>query len=369
MINNSILKEKIPVALNSKTRTTPSPIERMYFTFDSSIERVLEIEVENVSIPFSYYIVNSGNNSIRFANGDSATITAGSYTPANLASTIQSTVRASTSYTSFTCTYDTVSYTFTLANPSTFGIYVNESAYANSSIAQSIGFSVSKSGSTSYASEVPISDQIITLAGANNQLIISVGLTDYTVTLTNGNYDGYSMATEIQTQINATALDSYSCSYSRTTLKFTITHASDNFTVKGATSSAGTILGFTYNQAAVSNGSAMAATSNNAVSLSGPNLVYIRSNTIAQLKFSKSVADTKVNENIIYSVLVQAAPGDYITEMPQKPRPIRLSKNATISSIDLSITDADNRILNLNGLDWSITLSFNIYWKQLVIFK
>jgi flagellin-like hook-associated protein FlgL len=84
---------------------------------------------------------------------------------------------------------------------------------------------------------------------ANNQLVVSDGVNDYTVTLNDGAYDGADLATQIQTQLNSTPLGAglFTVSYNGATNQFTIQNTGGAaYTLKWSSSNAtaGALLGF-----------------------------------------------------------------------------------------------------------------------------
>ena len=89
-----------------------------------------------------------------------------------------------------------------------------------------------------------------------NKLIVSIAGTDYTVILTNGDYDNTTLATELQTKINAATGYTFIVAYVALTDNFSFT-INSTFTLKfiGYTNSLNQLLGFNFkNYIAISNG-------------------------------------------------------------------------------------------------------------------
>lgn len=85
-----------------------------------------------------------------------------------------------------------------------------------------------------------------TIDSTNNKIYINDG-TDRTITLTSANYTYATLASHIQTQLNASS-SNWTCTYSTTTFKFTIGRSSGTSTLRFATTTtaAWDTLGYTY---------------------------------------------------------------------------------------------------------------------------
>lgn len=87
------------------------------FKMDKRYRNISSLTVDNVQIPFTYYIINSNNNVLDIDQGGevNVTITPGNYTASGLAATIQAAINA-TALDNFTVTYDTSTYKFTFTD-------------------------------------------------------------------------------------------------------------------------------------------------------------------------------------------------------------------------------------------------------------
>jgi hypothetical protein len=82
--SNTKASERIRVIINSANRVDPVDLSNNFtYTLDKAVERVSQIEVVSVQIPFSYYAINDSNNKLT-VNAGTATLTNGNYTSATL---------------------------------------------------------------------------------------------------------------------------------------------------------------------------------------------------------------------------------------------------------------------------------------------
>jgi flagellin-like hook-associated protein FlgL len=200
------------------------------------------------------FVVDSANNTI-YENGAPATLTAGTYTGAALATEIQTQLNAV--QVGHTVTYDPAAMTFTIKNGTGNTINLNWSN-AGATAASLLGFNAQDMGlpdgnSTTSNVQAGLSMGAIMEVGyqvdpTTNQLVVNDGVSDHTITLTPGPYDGTGLASQIQTQLNGTfGAGTFAVSYDGAADKFTIQNTSGTaYTLKWSSGSAtaAKLLGF-----------------------------------------------------------------------------------------------------------------------------
>jgi hypothetical protein len=195
---------------------------------------------------------------------------------------------------------------------------------------------------------VPFSYYVIN--SNTNTLQFQVGVTTYTATIPVGNYSSPELATELQTAMNA-QYAGFTVTYNANNYHFTITHGVDNFTLLLSSSTINTIIGFGI----VNVGPTMSASSTNAAIVTGPNFLFLHSNVLsAGLKFHPYQNLTKTN--IISVIPVNNNPGDIISYSPGFNIGYEFEYPKVLSVIDLRLTDGDNAPIDLNGLNFDISL-------------
>jgi flagellin-like hook-associated protein FlgL len=211
------------------------------------------------------FVVDASNNTI-YENGAPATLTSGTYTGAALATEIGTQLNAIQA--GHTVTYDAATMKFTIANATGNTINLNWSD-PKATAGSLLGFNAQDKGlatGTSTTSDVQagLSMDAIMQVGyqvdpSSDQLIVNDGVSDHTITLTSGTYDGAALATELQTQLNNTfGAGALAVSYSQATNKFSIQNMSGAaYTVKWSSggTTARTLFGFNPSDSALGPGS------------------------------------------------------------------------------------------------------------------
>ena len=99
-----IIKERVRAVINSKDRNLPLTETSGNFTysFNRNINRITDIVIESVQIPYTFYSFNSTNNVLRFeySGPKSITIAEGNYNTSSLAAEIKSKLDTAASITS-----------------------------------------------------------------------------------------------------------------------------------------------------------------------------------------------------------------------------------------------------------------------------
>jgi flagellin-like hook-associated protein FlgL len=211
------------------------------------------------------FVVDSTNNTI-YENGTSARLTAGTYTGAELATEMERQLNAI--LTGHTVTFDGATRKFTITNGTGNSLNLNWSK-PEATAASLLGFTgqdtaLATGSSTTSNVEAGLSLGAIMKVGyqvdpTTSQLVVSDGLNDYTVALSSGAYDGAGLATEIQTQLNSTALGPglFAVSYDGATNQFTIQNTgAAAYTLKWSSGSATarTLLGFNASDTTLASG-------------------------------------------------------------------------------------------------------------------
>lgn len=176
------------------------------------------------------------------------------------------------------------------------------------------------------------------------------------VTIPQGNYTLSTISTELQTLMNAIS-SGYTVTYSYITSNITIANAT-SFIVKG-TGTANNYLGFANTDTA----SATSISGVNVANLSGPNYLLLKSNALTASKNYSLIGSNSTSfKNVLYKIQLVNGPGG-MNILSDGIFTINYGNTVTISTIDLLVTDSSNNQINLNGLDFSLTLELFIGYK------
>lgn len=165
-----------------------------------------------------------------------------------------------------------------------------------------------------------------------------------TSTLTKGRYDGDTLATEIQTQLN-TDSSGYTVSFSDTTLKLTISNASA-FVLNTATTTTSAWLTMGFDTDADTS-SATSHISDNMVKLSSK-YYYITSNIVNSTHINNDLRD-----NILLIFSNTSNFGSLIYHPP--PQKIPAADNV-LDYIKLALYDDSDTLVDCNGIGYSLLL-------------
>ncbi len=186
----------------------------------------------------------------------------------------------------------------------------------------------------------------------NNQIVIN----SQTITVTPGNYTATSLIPVLITAIDGVIGGTTTITYSTTTYKFTITHSAA-ITIQSETTSGlrlATLLGYR-----VTTGAGTTHTSDSVANLAGPPYLLLEIPYFAKAKQHKTMYADDTMRNVIQTIPVNAEPGGEITF--SRILPIRLNYKFSIASTDnITIKLYDDRfnVIDLNGENWSIHLTF-----------
>jgi hypothetical protein len=181
----------------------------------------------------------------------------------------------------------------------------------------------------------------------NNVLIYTLNLVNYTVTITPGNYNITQLVTFLKSNMSG-----FTISYNSITNKMTFSHSTYNFTFL-STSTCQEILGFKTNTNYTS--TTLSLISMNCVSLIPIKCINIVSNLLTY-NINKSNPN---NQSILCCMPITTQPNSIIEYKNNNNFRSNLFINQ-ISNITIKLADQNNNILNLNGLDFFLTIQLDI---------
>jgi hypothetical protein len=186
---------------------------------------------------------------------------------------------------------------------------------------------------------IPLSGYVI--RSTNNSLVLN----STTFVIPSGNWAATDLATRLTSLLTS---ESITVTYSRTTNKFTFTSESGEFDI-GEASTCLSLLGFS---AQTHSSEELTLVSDGVVNLSGTSCIYIESNFPTQNLYNET------QSNILVKVPVTSNYSSIIVW--QNPAPVKVwLKDDAVNRIELTLLDNAGEILDLNGLDWSITLQID----------
>jgi hypothetical protein len=203
----------------------------------------------------------------------------------------------------------------------------------------------------------------------NNCLRVNRGATN-SILIPPGNYTATSMITILNKALN-NAVDpvtgfvyngfpgeTFSTSYSSTSMKFTITNGNP-FTIYSGTfdplSTLAKALGFRSNTAI----GTLSAEGDSAANIVGPQYLRIRSQFLSAPTQHKPIYANDSYSTTLFILPVNAGYGSFVTTDIQIP--LRLTYKFTIKStdvVDFSVVDENGVAIDLNGCDWSMYVVF-----------
>ncbi len=166
-------RENIPLIINSSKRlNTSASISDLNYSINYKIDRVESILIDYISIPYSFYSINSLNNELDITYSSTPytiTVTPGNYTSATIVSALNTALQAIN--VNFLVTYTYQTNKLTITNTSSFTIHGT-----TSSINKVLGFTIDTTSTTHTG------NQVLNLSGNNYLLIKSEFLTKDIVT-------------------------------------------------------------------------------------------------------------------------------------------------------------------------------------------
>jgi hypothetical protein len=170
----SSLKERVNAVINSRSRNNPgsSTSGNFTYTFDKNINRITDVIIRAVQIPFTFYVINSSNNVLKFNNNTvTATITAGNYNNATILIELKSKIDAAFADTNTTVTFNNITSKLTITRTAAF-ILDAAVDVPTSTLSTILGYSVSSASGTSATA-----NNVLNISGPNYLLIESAFLT------------------------------------------------------------------------------------------------------------------------------------------------------------------------------------------------
>lgn len=197
--------------------------------------------------------------------------------------------------------------------------------------------------------DVQIPFTFYTINANNNQLDFN----DNTTTLQSaiiapGNYTADELRLEMQTQMNL-LFAGFTITYDSKTLKYNWANAANfEMLVSGTLDPFVGIL--------VDSGVTTDFTGQGAIDIGGSNYLFIKSNKLVRPKIYKPV-DNIVTDNILYKVPIATGPGTIISDKNvENGFALKYGANQILDTIDFTLEDPDGNIVDLNGVNWSMTI-------------
>jgi len=181
----------------------------------------------------------------------------------------------------------------------------------------------------------------------NNVLNYTLNSVNYTITITSGNYNITQLVASLKSSMTG-----FTISYNSITNKITFSHSTYNFTFLSS-STCQEILGFVKNTAYTS--SSLSLISKNSVSLIPIKCINVVSNL---LTYNINKANPN-NQSILCCIPVTTQPNSIIEYKNNNNFRSNLFINQ-ISNIVIKLTDQNNNSLDLNGLDFFLTIQLDI---------
>lgn len=165
-----VIKENIPVVINSKQRLNPTDLSSNFtWTFNDDINRITEILIKSVQIPYSYYNVNATNNTLNI-NGVPVVIPHGNYTVFSIMSVLENAIDGVLGNNT-TVSYSDITLKFTISSDINIQIFTDSNT-VNSPLSILLGFRQDSVSATTL-----IGDSVVYLGGTNYINIVSSFIT------------------------------------------------------------------------------------------------------------------------------------------------------------------------------------------------
>lgn len=188
--------------------------------------------------------------------------------------------------------------------------------------------------------------------GVNDTVRIGTGVWQ-DVTLTQGMYSISTLLTELKSVLDATGIGTFTCAYSDSTLRITIT-CTNPFSIDAAGSSAGPVIGLDRDETLVT-----LYVCGHAVNLVSTERLYIRSRSLSQLlqPSMRYVNGVWQSTDCILSVPVDGEPGDILVYTPESDNASYTHVDSgVLSRIDASVVDDAGVQVDLRGVPWTLEL-------------
>lgn len=204
--------------------------------------------------------------------------------------------------------------------------------------------------------EIPYSFYAIN--STTNVLIFDDG--SASVSITPGNYTASSLALEIASQMNNNVYFTgynVSATFSPITLKMTITATSPfkiNSITSQPTSTFSPLLGFLSDSA-----SSTSVIGDSCINIAGTNYIYIKSDYLTRPISHHTLYANDSYHDVLAVIPINVSPGDVVINNPRVS--LRYAYKLSIQptdTIDFTLYDEFDNIIDLNGLDWCMYIIF-----------
>lgn len=148
-------KKFVTAVINSRDRRLPlsETSSNFTFSFNKSLNRIKEIRLNTIQIPYTFYPINSNNNVLTFNDAaTSITITPGNYTTTTLSAELKTKIEAAFIGDTATITFSTTTLKLTIAKTSPFKID-SITDEPTSTAAPILGFQTTTSTATSVTAD------------------------------------------------------------------------------------------------------------------------------------------------------------------------------------------------------------------------
>lgn len=208
---------------------------------------------------------------------------------------------------------------------------------------------------------IPFSSYVSIYPATGNSSTVLFAISDpsglHNVALTSGNYGASALATLLQTALNtAVGGNSYTVTYNMNTYRYTITNnASANFTLYWdvVNQVRGHEIFYTYGFSGQLTGSSTYVSTQAATASGTSYNYYIKSQALTMGK-SYSYFQNRT-DSVVITVPLNVPTTGLIQYNDQLGQRIPIS-NTNINTVDFRLCDDYGHLVNLNGLDWTITL-------------
>jgi hypothetical protein len=211
------------------------------------------------------------------------------------------------------------------------------------------------------SAQIPVSYYNINIY--NNILKVVNSSVTYTITLTTGNYTSTTLQTLLSTLFIAQGLNNFLFAYSTTSGKLTITNTT-SFSILHTGSTCLGVLGFESESDTLSSLNAITGLytviGTYPLNLLGTLRVRVLSTKLLTFNLDSSISG---GVSLLASIPVEAPPYSVILYDNFTKASTEL-KSLKINSIDIQLVDDLGNLLQLNNIDWSITLAIYIERKR-----
>ncbi len=194
---------------------------------------------------------------------------------------------------------------------------------------------------------VPSTQNFIKIANQSNQLTINVPP---------GNYNVFSLRDVINAQLAANSILGATCVFDEVTNKYTFKNLTIGGTINIMDTTMSTLFGLGPNQTGVA---MQSITAENVCNLAGTSSVYVSLNN---LSFTNLDSRGDLN-GVVAKLPVTVAPGEYIFYQ-QTENQYYILHDAEIQNFNVALTDDNNEPINLNGAQFSVTLTLHFSKKR-----